>query len=398
MAFTADLHLHSRFAYACSKDLTLANMTAWAKLKGIDLLSSADFTHPAWLAELEENLRPDGDGVLRFAGVGFVLGTELSCVYKQGGRSRRVHLLVFAPDFQTVHAIRSMLTALNAKLNGDGRPTVGASARDLTARLLDINPACMVVPAHIWTPWYGMLGSKSGFDALEECFQDLAPQVHAVETGLSSDPAMNWSVPTVAGKTIVSFSDAHSLPNMGRELTVFQGDAGYQDLAAGLRDNRVESTIEFFPEEGKYHLSGHRKCGVSQSPDETGRDGTGCPQCGRPLTLGVLHRVRELSGDPDPAAAVADQARRPYARLVPLRELLAHTLGRGRATKSVDLAYRRICAELGGEVRVLTQAGFDDLERVAGGSLAMAVTKVRDGQVRVVPGFDGQYGTVLPVD
>ena len=393
MTFIADLHLHSRFAYACSKLLTLANMTAWAKLKGIDLLSSADFTHPAWLAELEENLKPAGDGGYVFDGVRFVLGTEINCVFKQGGRSRRVHLLVFVPDFESVHGVRNMLTGLKAKLDGDGRPTVGASARDLTARLLDINPACMVVPAHIWTPWYGMLGSKSGFDTLEECFGDMAPQIHAVETGLSSDPEMNWRVPDLAGKTIVSFSDAHSLPNMGRELTVFQGDAGYRDLSAGLQDNQVEKTLEFFPEEGKYHLSGHRKCGTSRHPDETGQFGTNCPKCGRPLTLGVLHRVRELSGDDRP---VDEQSRRPYDRLVPLNELLAHTMGRGRATKSVGLAYRRICDELGGEVRVLTQAAFDDLERVGGQSLAIAVTKVREGQVRIVPGFDGQYGTVLP--
>ena len=401
MAFTADLHLHSRYAYACSKELTLANMAAWAKLKGIDLLSSADFTHPAWLAELESNLRPAGDGDHEFDGVSFILGTELSCVYKQGGRSRRVHLLVFAPDFDAVHSIRGMLAGLDAKLNGDGRPTVKTSARDLTARLLDIDQACMVVPAHIWTPWYGMLGSKSGFDALDECFEDMAPQIHAVETGLSSDPEMNWAVRSLAGKTIVSFSDAHSLPNMGRELTVFQGEKGYRGLSEGLKANGVERTIEFFPEEGKYHLSGHRKCGISQTPDETELAGTRCPRCGRPLTLGVLHRVRELSGlDGSPvyqgSIEEAQGARCPFTRLAPLIELLAHTLGRGRATKSVGLAYQLICNELGGEVQVLTQTGFDDLERVGGEALAVAVPKVREGQVRIVPSFDGQYGTVLP--
>ena len=255
MAFTADLHLHSRFAYACSKHLTPANMAAWAKLKGIDLLSSADFTHPAWSAELEENLRPVGMGIYQFGGVKFVLGTELSCVYKQGGRSRRVHLLVFAPDFETVRGIREMLIGRNAKLNGDGRPTVSTSARDLTARFLDINAAIMVVPAHIWTPWYGMLGSKSGFDSLDECFGDMVRHIHAVETGLSSDPEMNWRVPALTGKTIVSFSDAHSLPNMGRELTIFQGEPGYGDLAQGLKDNRVVQTVEFFPKRGNITLA-----------------------------------------------------------------------------------------------------------------------------------------------
>ena len=304
-----------------------------------------------------------------------------------------MHLLVFAPGFEAVHGIREMLVGLGSKLKGDGRPTFGASARDLTARLLDIDEACMVVPAHIWTPWYGMLGSKSGFDALDECFGDMTAHIPAVETGLSSDPEMNWGVAALAGKTIVSFSDAHSLPNMGRELTVFKGDAGYRDLAVGLKENRVEQTIEFFPEEGKYHLTGHRKCGISQTPRETVRSGTRCPECGRPLTLGVVHRVGELSQ----VGNSSDQrARRPYTKLAPLIELLAYTMRKGRTAKSVGLAYHRICDELGGEITVLTQAGYDDLERVGGEGLALAVTKVRDGKVEIVPGFDGQYGTVRP--
>ncbi len=394
MSFIADLHLHSRYAYACSKNMTLANMAEWAKIKGIDLLSSADFTHPAWIAELEENLAPNDDGYFEFGGVKFVLGTEISCVFKQGGRSRRVYLLVFAPSFEVVHGIREMLTSLNSKLNGDGRPTVGASARDLTSRLLDIDEACMVIPAHIWTPSYGMLGSKSGFDALGECFGDMAQHVPAVETGLSSDPEMNWVVPAVVGKTIVSFSDAHSLPNMGRELTIFEGSAGYPGVAAGLKNNKVEKTLEFFPEEGKYHLSGHRKCGVSQTPDQTVRLGNRCPECGRHLTLGVVHRVEELSGA---GTLPIEELKRPSSKLVPLVELVAHTMGRGRAAKSVGLAYQRICGELGGEVKVLTQVGYSDLERVGGENLAVAVTKVRNGQVQIVPGFDGQYGVVQPV-
>ena len=394
MSFIADLHLHSRYAYACSKNLTLVNMAEWAKIKGIDLLSSADFTHPAWLAELEENLASNDDGYFEFGGVKFVLGTEISCVFKQGGRSRRVHLLVFAPSFEAVQGIREMLTSLNSKLNGDGRPTVGASARDLTSRLLDIDEACMVIPAHIWTPWYGMLGSKSGFDALGECFGDMAQYVPAVETGLSSDPEMNLVVPALVGKTIVSFSDAHSLPNIGRELTIFEGSAGYPGVVAGLKNNKVEKTLEFFPEEGKYHLSGHRKCGVSQTPDQTARLGNRCPECGRPLTLGVAHRVEELSGAGTPPI---EEFKRPYSKLVPLVELVARSMGRGRAAKSVGLAYQRICGELGGEVKVLTQVGYSDLERVGGENLAVAVTKVRNGQVQIVPGFDGQYGVVQPV-
>jgi len=394
MSYIADLHLHSRYAYACSKNLTLTNMAAWAKLKGIDLLSSADFTHPAWLTELEEKLTPEQDGYLEFDGVRFVLGTEISCVFKQGGRSRRVHLLLFVSNFDTVHAIRKMLEGLNCKLNGDGRPTVGASARDLTARLLEIDQACVVVPAHIWTPWYGMLGSKSGFDSLDECFGDMAPYVPAVETGLSSDPEMNWKVPALLGKTIVSFSDAHSLPNMGRELTVFGGEAYYSNLAAGLRNNGVEKTLEFYPEEGKYHYSGHRKCGVSQTPEETRLLGDRCPECGRPLTLGVMHRVEELSTE---TIISAEGAKRPFSKLVPLIELVSLCLSKSRTAKSVGLAYQLICAELGGEVRVLTQVGYEDLKQVGGESLALAVTRVREGQVSISAGFDGQYGVVKPV-
>jgi uncharacterized protein (TIGR00375 family) len=331
MSFIADLHLHSRYAYACSKELTLANMTAWAKVKGIDLLSTADFTHPAWLSGLEYDLNQVSDGDLEFDGVRFVLGTEISWVYKQGGRSRRVHLLVYAPGFEAVHGIRNMLETLGSKLNGDGRPAVRASAQDLTARLLEIDEGCMVVPAHIWTPWYGMLGSKSGFDTLDECLEDMTPLIHAVETGLSSDPKMNWGVPALAGKTIVSFSDAHSLPNMGRELTDFQGSAGYRYLTTGLKKNRVERTLEFFPEEGKYHLTGHRKCGVSQTPDQTDDHGTRCPECGCSLTLGVLHRVRELSPESSqiPEAQIPKDNKRPYTKLTPLVE---HTMGKGRGS------------------------------------------------------------------
>ena len=393
MAFTADLHLHSRYAYGCSKNLTLANMAPWARAKGIELLSTADFTHPAWLLELEKNLTLTKDGEFEFEGVRFVLGAEISCVYKQGRRGRRVHLLVYAPTFEAVRRIRQDLEKLGSNLNSDGRPTVGASARELTARLLDIDDACMVVPAHIWTPWYGLLGSKSGFDSLDECFGDMAPHVSAVETGLSSDPEMNWGVPAVFGKTIVSFSDAHSLPNMGRELTVFEGEPSYVDLAAGLKTNKVVQTIEFFPEEGKYHLTGHRKCEVSQTPEETSLTGTRCPECGRPLTLGVLHRVQELGSGAQPI----EEDKRPYIKLTPLMELLAYIMDRRREAKSVGQAYQRICSGLGGEIQVLTQAKFEDLKQVGGEDLAAAVIKVRTGKVEIVAGFDGRYGTVHPV-
>ncbi len=437
MTYVADLHLHSRYAYATSKYLSLENLAAWANLKGIDLLASADFTHPAWFRELQEKLAPEGSGLYQYGGVRFVLGTELSCVYQQGGRQRRVHILLFAPDFQTVAALNRRLSN-HGKLAQDGRPTLRLSARDLTALAMEINPECLIIPAHVWTPWYGLYGSKSGFDHLEECFLDMSPQVHAVETGLSSDPAMNWRVPQLAGRTLVSFSDAHSPPKLGREATVFEGPFSYRGLAEALAGNRVAYTIEFYPEEGKYHFDGHRKCGVCQSPTETFRQGGRCQVCGRPLTLGVLHRTRSLSqweangtGKPsemdrqfiseetsdrtsdgtsggtsdgsrrqanDPSApdgfVRSHQGRPPFIRLLPLQEIIGATLGLGENTKGVQREYRRLVAELGSELSVLIRAEAADLTPVAGERLARAVLQARRGDIQVAPGYDGVFGKV----
>ena len=290
--------------------------------------------------------------------------------------------------------------ANHGNLQSDGRPTLRLSARDLTALLLDINPNCIVIPAHVWTPWYGLLGSKSGFDGLEECFLDLAPQIHAVETGLSSDPAMNWTIPELEDKTIVSFSDAHSAPKLGREMTAFQGDLSYNGLVHALANQGVAYSVEFYPEEGKYHWSGHRKCGVRQSPENTAEQGNLCPVCHRPLTLGVLDRVRGYAGgdwtgrrDPD-GYIRSNEGRPPFIRLIPLAELIADTWGRGQATKGVQREYQRITGELGSEIKTLIWAEADDLIKVAGEKLADAVLRARTGDVQVDPGYDGLYGKI----
>ena len=277
----------------------------------------------------------------------------------------------------------------------------------MTGLALDIDPGAMVIPAHVWTPWYGALGSVSGFDSLEECFGSLAPLIPAIETGLSSDPAMNWAVPDMKDRAVVSFSDAHSLPNLGREVTVFQGSPTYEGLRQGLRQNRVAYTVEFYPEEGKYHYDGHRNCGVRQSPQETQAQSSRiCPVCGRPLTLGVLYRTLSLSEAsheggqgtepaPGPDGFIRPpDGRPPFLRLVPLEELLAETLGVGRRSKRVAGYYRKLCSELGSELEVLTKAGADDLQRVAGEEVAQAIVRARTGQVVTEPGFDGQYGKV----
>ena len=404
--FVADLHIHSRFAYACSKNLTLASIAATAKAKGIGLLATGDFTHPAWLEELEANLSPVDVGTFQYDGVNFVLGTEVSCVYRQGGRARRLHLLLFLSSLEAVKRFNAQLASRGCKLENDGRPSVAMPAMDLASLALEVDPWAMIIPAHIWTPWFGILGSVSGFDSLEECFGDLTPLIRAVETGLSSDPAMNWDLPEMADRAIVSFSDAHSLPNLGRELTVFKGIPTYHGLREAIASASIAYTVEFYPEEGKYHFNGHRKCGVRQSPDETAAQNTDrCPVCGRPMTLGVLHRVRSLSPsasnseasvpmDSQGGLVTSPEGRAPFWRLVPLEELLAETLGMGRRTKKVARVYRDICAELGSELRALTVASAGELERVAGERVAEAVLSARNGRVTLEPGFDGQYGTV----
>ena len=415
MTYAADLHLHSSYAMATSPSITLESMADWAGIKGVDVLATADFTHPVWLAELKAKLRPVEGGLFALdrasiasrqrmpaggAHPRFVLGTEVSCVYRQAGRTRRVHLLVLAPDFGAVDRLCAAFAA-HGKLASDGRPTLRLSARETVAAALGADERCEVIPAHVWTPWYSVYGSKGGFDSLAECFGDMAPHVHAVETGLSSDPSMNWRVPELDGVSIVSFSDAHSASRMGRELTVFEGEPSYDGLRAALADGAIASTVEFHPEEGKYHYDGHRRCGVCQHPATTLEAGERCPVCGRKMTLGVLHRMEALSARPaavgrSPDGMLSDPAgvRPPFRRLVGLEEVIAEALGRRRATKGVQQIYSRLVARVGNELHVLTSAPLDAVASVAGERVADGVARSRAGDVAVSPGYDGVYGTV----
>ena len=399
MIYAADLHIHSRFARATSRDLTFENLAKWAKLKGIDLLASADFTHPAWFDETGRMLNEAGDGLYEYDGVKFVLGTEVNCNGQQGGRNRRVHMLVLAPALDTVRRINVAL-AVRGKLGSDGRPTLHMTPRDLVRTLLDIDERCLFIPAHAWTPWFGVFGSKSGFDSLDECFGEDAQHIHAIETGLSSEPAMNWRVPELDNRSIVSFSDAHSLPKLGRELTVFEGELSYEGLAAALKTQAISYTVEFFPEEGKYHFSGHRKCGVRYSPEEMAADDARCPQCGRKLTLGVMHRVEELAKRrvttqaDDDGVTRSDNGRPPFRMLVALEQVLSEALGVGVQAKRVRKAYLELVGELGNELRVLTEASEPDIAAVAGQRVAEGVCRVRRGDISIEPGYDGEYGKV----
>ena len=401
MTYTADLHIHSSYAYATSKALNFENLARWAKVKGIDLLASADFTHPEWFAESRAKLTDRGDGLYEFGGVKFALGTEVSCVARVGGRSRRVHILIFAPDLGVVERINRALAGRGAKLDGDGRPTLTMAPADLAQTLLGISPRCMIIPAHVWTPWFGLFGSKSGFDSLEECFGDMTPYIHAVETGLSSDPSMCWRVPDLDGLSIVSFSDAHSLPKLARELTVFNGEPSYDGLAAALRVQDISRTIEFFPEEGKYHNSGHRKCDVSLDPDGVRENGAACPVCGRPLTLGVTQRVEELSRRESDARRGEDgtvrspDGRPPYVSMISLQQILSEAMGVGVNTKRVRTAYESLTAEFGTELSVLLDVPTEDIADFLpryGHLAAEGVAKARAGDVHIEPGFDGRYG------
>ena len=334
MSYAVDLHVHSRYAYATSKALDFENLARHAKIKGIDLLASADFTHPAWFEESRRKLRDAGTGLFEYEGTSFILGTEVECHGREGGRSRRVHVLIFAPSFEAVGRINASLGRYG-RLDADGRPALGLLPRELLSLIKGIDERSFLIPAHLWTPWFGLYGSKSGYDSLEECFGSDAGEIPAIETGLSSDPAMNWKVPSLDDVAIMSFSDAHSAPNLGRELTVMNGEMTYDGLVRAMRRQDILYTVEFYPQEGKYHHSGHRACQVRMSPGEVREHGEVCPSCGRRITVGVSYRVEELGGRQvetwvgDDGLVHGDTGRPPFKSLVPLREVLSESLGVG---------------------------------------------------------------------
>ena len=399
--FLADLHIHSPYAFACSKALTLENLSAWARRKGIDLLATGDFTHPVWAENLRNELTPEADGLYSYGGVRFVPGTEISCVYRQGGRGRRIHLLVLVPSLDAAAVLTKHL-AHYGKLASDGRPTVSLSAHDLAALALDLHPETIVIPAHAWTPWYGIYGSRSGFDSLEECFGDLAPMIMAIESGLSSDPSMNWAVPDLQARSVVSFSDAHSVNRLGREMTAFAATLSWDGLSTALHDFGVAYTVEFYPEEGKYHYSGHRKCGIAYDSAQLAANGSDCPVCGRPLTLGVLHRVSALadkSVDSDLHPGSDGFLRSagnhpPFARLIPLQEIIAAVRNLGVNTRTVMREYTAVTDAIGSELSALLFASHTDLAAVAKDDVADAILRARSGKINITPGYDGQYGSI----
>lgn len=391
--FVADIHLHSSFARATSHSLNFDTLASWAKLKGIHLLASGDFTHPQQFRDTKNKLKEDGQGFFDHDGVKFVLGTEISSIYTQGGKQRRIHTLLFFPEIKNVEEFNSAL-GKKANLSSDGRPIIGLSARDLLELSLSVNEKAIFIPAHAWTPWFSLYGSNSGFDSIEECFGDLTKYVYAVETGLSSDPAMNWRIKELDNRSIVSFSDLHSCPKMGREATVFDSDLSYNGLLDALKKQKIAFTIEFFPEEGKYHYTGHRNCKVRLSPQETAKNGIICPKCNRRLTVGVMQRVEELAESKRPEG-FKEKKRPGFKRLVPLLEILAEALDSQPQSQKVNLEYKNLVDNFGSELAILLRVPLPDLEKTASiYKIVEGIKKVRDGNIVVEPGYDGVYGTV----
>lgn len=405
MKTIADLHIHSRFSMATSKEGTPENLDFWARKKGISLIGTGDFTHPVWREELKERLVSEGNGLYRlrdayvkeesrkFPGEGthFVVSGEISSIYKKNGKTRKVHNVILLPSLEAADAMAQRLEKIG-NIHSDGRPILGLDSHDLLEMMLDVCPEGILIPAHIWTPHFSVLGAKSGFDSVEECFEELAPYIHALETGLSSDPAMNWRISKLDRYQLVSNSDAHSPSKLGREANLLDIDCSYEGLYRAIQTGEgLEGTVEFFPEEGKYHFDGHRKCGVSLSPVEAERLGGICPVCGKKLTMGVDHRVEQLA---DRAEGFVKKDGKKYESLVPLPEVISACMGYSTASKKVQGCFEQMIQTLGTEFDILRNVPSEDIKSCAGERIAEGIENVRTGNVKRIPGYDGEYGKI----
>lgn len=405
MKMIADLHIHSRFSMATSKEGTPENLDFWARKKGISLIGTGDFTHPVWREELKERLVSEGNGLYRlrdasvkeesrkFPGEGtrFVVSGEISSIYKKNGKTRKVHNVILLPSLEAADAMAQRLEKIG-NIHSDGRPILGLDSHDLLEMMLDVCPEGILIPAHIWTPHFSVLGAKSGFDSVEECFEELAPYIYALETGLSSDPAMNWRISKLDRYQLVSNSDAHSPSKLGREANLLDIDCSYEGLYRAIQTGEgLEGTVEFFPEEGKYHFDGHRKCGVSLSPVEAERLGGICPVCGKKLTMGVDHRVEQLA---DRAEGFVKKDGKKYESLVPLPEVISACMGYSTASKKMQGCFEQMIQTLGTEFDILRNVPSEDIKSCAGERIAEGIENVRTGNVKRIPGYDGEYGKI----
>ena len=393
MKFVADFHIHSKYSRATSPDMNIKTLSEYAKLKGISLLGTGDFTHYLWLEELKNTLKDSGNGLFEYNAVNFMLTGEISSIYSKNGKVRKIHNVIFVPSFDIADRVNSALSGYG-NIASDGRPIIGIDAKDLAELLFGISKDIFLVPGHIWTPWFSLFGSKSGFDSIEECFEQYAKDIYALETGLSSDPAMNWQWSKLDRFSLISNSDSHSPRKIAREANVFDTEISYKAIIDALKKKDKKKflyTIEFFPEEGKYHYDGHRMCDIRFSPAESKKNKNICPKCGKPLTIGVMNRVTELADRPE---GFVPENSIPYKRMIPLSEIIADTLGVGDGSKAVEAEYRAIIPRLGTELEVLTEVSEDKLLKELPIKIAKAIINVRSGNVNILPGFDGEYGTI----
>ncbi len=459
MNIISDLQIHSKYSRAVSPEMVLPKIWEWAKRKGIMLMATGDWTHPLWMREIKANLIEDGSGLLKLktnpdsinvktddkwnnddktsaSGPSFLLATEVSSIYSQGGKVRRIHTLVWSPSIATADKINKELIGRGANLISDGRPIIGLTSIQVAELVFSIDPSCLVIPAHAWTPWFSLYGSESGFDSIDECFGQYARNIYAIETGLSSNPSMNWRIKELDNRSIISFSDAHSGPKLGREATVFnlnelsysaireaimggvrgqglgvsKNESNLKSETYNLKPNSIAYTIEFYPEEGKYHYSGHRNCGIKQNPKETKAKGMICPVCGRKMTIGVMHRVEQLAGrseedlhlikkkipsvEFDGTYSESFPERPPFIMTVPLQEIIAETLGGSPTSVNIQNEYKKLTDTLGPEFEILLQTKLDEITKISGLRVSQAIGKVRTGDIVVDPGYDGVFGIV----
>lgn len=400
MNFYTDLHIHSKYSRATSKNLTLEELAIWAKKKGLSLIGTGDFTHPAWFEEIKQKLIPSNDGTFRLkpeiekeinASVKFILTVEISTIYKKWDKTRKVHHVVFVPNLKTAEIFRNKLDAIG-NIKSDGRPILGLDSRNLLEIVLESGENSYIIPAHIWTPWFSVLGSKSGFDSIEDCYGDLSEHIFALETGLSSDPEMNWKVSKLDKYRLVSSSDAHSASKLAREATVFNIDPNYYSIMNALKTGEgYVGTVEFFPEEGKYHEDGHRKCNICMSAEETKKHNGICPVCGKPMTIGVSYRVNELADKKD-LNTLPKTAGKVYS-LIPLQEIISEIMQVSASSKSVCNEYEKLINKFGTELSILQDIPTEEISKTSE-ILAEAIARLRKGQVIKQAGYDGEYGVI----
>lgn len=410
MRFVADFHIHSPYSRATSPDMELETLNRYAQIKGITVIGTGDFTHPAWFSNLQKKLEPAEDGLFRLkqayitAGnedvpmncrrdVRFILSAEVSCIYSKNGRTRKVHNLILLPSFDAAAKLNTALSKIG-NLKADGRPILGLDSKVLLNITLQASPDVLFIPAHAWTPHFAVLGSNSGFDSLEECFEDLTSNIYAIETGLSSDPPMNWRLSGLDRVALISNSDAHSPAKLAREANIFSTELSYSKIFEAIKTKdktKFTGTIEYFPEEGKYHFDGHRDCKQRMTPSETKRNNGLCPKCGSKVTVGVMHRVADLA---DRKAGDIPHGAIPYKWLIPLQEIIAEVYDVGVNTKKVSGMYTKLIASLGNELSILQDVSVKDIENAGTPLIAEGISRVREEKVNIAPGYDGEYGTI----